>query len=76
MGTRKHIASRTAYRSEVPDRTRRLGSRDFRSAGRAMLLDDDFHSIDSPNMPCILENVKFPNSFATVDKEYPFVAMG
>src|SRR5246127_4906526 len=27
-----------------------------------MLLDDACHSIDSPNMRCILENVKFPNS--------------
>jgi hypothetical protein len=28
-----------------------------------MLLDDACHSIDSPNMVAILENVKFPNSF-------------
>jgi hypothetical protein len=30
-------------------------------AVRAMLLDDACHSIDSPNMRSILENVKFPN---------------
>jgi hypothetical protein len=28
---------------------------------QAMLLDDACHSIDSPNMRSILENIKFPN---------------
>jgi hypothetical protein len=28
---------------------------------RAMLLNDACHSIDTPNMGSILENIKFPN---------------
>ena len=37
-----------------------------------MLLNDDCHSIDSPNMPCILENVKFPNSPYRDGNEFRF----
>src|ERR1700758_3300564 len=37
-GTRKLIDSSTAYRSEVPERTRRLWCRDFRSAVLALLV--------------------------------------
>jgi len=38
MGTSKPIDSSTAYRSEVPERTRRLWCRDFRSALLALLV--------------------------------------
>jgi hypothetical protein len=43
-----------------------------------MLLDDDCHSIDSPNMAGILENVKFPNSIAASERlaDSAFSAMG
>jgi hypothetical protein len=37
------------------------GSPSELSCHSAMLLHDDCHSIDSPNMSLILENVKFPN---------------
>jgi hypothetical protein len=40
-----------------------------------MLLDDDCHSIDSPNMRVILENVKFPNSIAAEEPNSAFPAM-
>src|ERR1700722_15031204 len=33
----------------------------WRGAMLAMLLHDACHSIDSPNVGCILENIKFPN---------------
>jgi hypothetical protein len=42
-----------------------------------MLLDDDCHSIDYPNMHCILENVKFPNLPCPAEKlDSAALAMG
>ena len=41
-----------------------------------MLLDDDCHSIDSPSMHCILENVKFPKLFPVVKIKFRFSGKG
>jgi hypothetical protein len=41
-----------------------------------MLLDDACHSIDSPNLGAILENIKFPNYPAAEPINSPFLAMG
>jgi hypothetical protein len=38
-----------------------------------MLLDDDCHSIDNPNMRCILENVKFPNLICRLRTKIPLL---
>jgi hypothetical protein len=42
-----------------------------------MLLDDDCHPIDSPNMRSILENVKFPNyAFGLTEMDFLLICKG
>jgi hypothetical protein len=41
-----------------------------------MLLDDACHSIDSPNMEAILENVKFPNYPSQANGSFIVLATG
>src|ERR1700761_2438720 len=42
----------------------------------AMLLHDACHSIDSPKVGAILENVKFPNYLIAGRKEFPLLGNG
>ncbi|MGA7804539.1 hypothetical protein, partial [Bradyrhizobium sp.] len=42
----------------------------------AMLLNDICHSIDSPNMGTILENIKFPKYPGAQRLQFPFVRKG
>jgi hypothetical protein len=56
--------------ARVSSSVRSCGRPRLRHAVRAMLLNDDCHSIDSFNMGVILENVKFPNIRLNKENRY------